>query len=360
MPFDPLARRLLDTAFRGGLAVALYLVFPAFSDVYRLWEREAGNPSFTQIPFEYPPISAFYFEPLTLLPSSRWAVAVNGMIMVGAAMSITWALGRREADGREERVDLRLWMASPALIFLLPVNWDVLVALVCVVGVTALYQSRVGRAGFWLGLGTAFKVFPGAIVIPALPLIRGLRKRILFLALGGVSLVGSYLVYRLVEPDNWRFHLDFASKRGDIQSTIWGLLDRFLAFIGLTISGELVNVLSSVSLFLALLLIMWWVARTRPTFAEVASVAIIALLTFNKVFKPQYILWVLPFLAWAGAQGLKVRVAEAATIVQFGVIYLGVTSFVYPVHTAVRVAALVWIAVEIIRSAAERAATAPS
>lgn len=342
-------RHIFDTAFRGGLSVVLYLVFPAFSDVYRLFEREAGNPDFTPIPFEYPPVSAFFFEPLTLLPSSRWAVAVNGLAMVAAAAAITWLLTRRSGTVHGEDPDVRLWVASPALILLLPINWDALVALIGVLGVVALCENRQALSGFWHGIGTAFKIFPGAVVLPVLPLINGWRRRLLFLGLGLVSLVGIYLVYALVEPE-WAFHLDFASQRSDIQSTVWGIVDEILALFGGQLSGDAINALSALTVTGSLLLIAWWAARTRPSFAQVAAVALIALVTFNKVFKPQYILWVIPFLAWVEAGRFKVRVAEAATIVQFAVIYLALPAFIYPIHTGIRVAALSWVAADILRS----------
>ena len=341
-------RNMFDTAFRGGLSVVLYLIFPAFSDIYRLWERASGSPGWTQIPFEYPPISAFYFEPLTLLPSSRWAVAVNGIVMVAAAVVITWVLGRYEFE--RTRPDVGLWIASPALLLFLPINWDVLVALVCVAGVLALYRDRAALAGFWSGLGTAFKIFPGAVVLPVIPLIDGWRKRIIYLVLGLAALVGSYLLYFVVEPDDWLFHLDFAAERGDSRSTVWGVLDSLFGVFGGSFPEGAVNLSSIAALVVSLLLITWWAARARPGFAEVAAISIIALLTFNKVFKPQYILWVLPFLAWIGVDRLKTRIAEWATLSQFAVIYVAaLPAFIYPIQAAVRVVALAWIAVEIVR-----------
>lgn len=348
-------RHLVDTAFRGGLSVALYLAFPAFSDVYRLWERELGaDPRFTRIPFEYPPVSAFFFEPLSWLPSSSWAVAVNGLIMVAAAVAITWALIRRTNRFTETAPEIRMWVASPALLLFLPINWDVLVALTAVLGVAALYTNRSAVAGLWHGIGAAFKVFPGVMVLPFLPLIDTWRRRFKFLVWGFVALLASYLTYSFVEPHTWLFHLEFASDRRDIDSTIWGILDRVYDAAGANLSNGAINILSTLSLAVALLLITWWAARRRPSFAEVAAVAVIAMLTFNKVFKPQYILWALPFLAWISVDRLKVRVAESATVVQFAVIYFALPGFIYPIHTAVRVISLGLVAADILRSGSTR------
>lgn len=350
-------RQLLDTAFRGGLSIALYMAFPAFSDVYRLWEREAGNPSFTPIPFEYPPVSAFYFEPLKLLASSRWAVAVNGFVMLAAAIAITWLL-TRVADPRDDiGPDPRLWVASPALLFFMPINWDVLVALVAVVAIAALYDEREALAGLWSGIGTAFKIFPGAFVLPILPLIRRWRRRILFLGAGLVSLLLPYVIYAGMEPDTWSFHLQFASERSDIRSTVWGVIDWLAGIFGAHLTDGGVNALSAISIGVGLVALTWWVSKRKPTFAEVAALALIVMLTFNKVFKPQYILWVIPFLSWVRADLLRTRVAETATVVQFATIYWALPTFLYPLQAAVRVVALGWIALDIVKSASRRRAS---
>lgn len=344
-------RSLIDTAFRGGLAVALYAAFPAFSDIYRLWERDAGlNSEWTQIPFEYPPISALYFEPFTYLPSSTWAVVVNGLIMATAAVAVTWVLIRAAKSSAQVDVDIQLWVASPALLLFLPINWDVLVVLVAILGVVALNQSRPAGAGVWHGIGTAFKIFPGAVVLPVLPVVEGWRRRIMFLATGLAALGASYLAYWSIEPEDWRFHLDFASLRTDIDSTVWGVLERLLEVFGMGLSIDVVNLVSTLSMVVALSAVTLWAAKVKPTVAELAAVAIITLLIFNKVFKPQYVLWVIPFIAWVRADRIKMRVVEAMTIVQFAVAYFALPTLIHPFHTIVRVSALAWMAADIVRA----------
>lgn len=350
-PVEPSPRRLLlDSAFRGGLGVGLYLAFPAFSDVYRLWERSAGNPRFAASAFEYPPISALYFWPLTFLPSSRWAVFVNGGVMVASAMAITWLLARWASERGGITSDLRIWVASPALMLLLAVNWDVLVTLIAVLGVVALYQSREARSGFWIGLGTAFKVFPGIIVLPALPLLEGWRRRIMYLLAAGVVLGLSYALYAWLKPDEWLFHLDFASQRTDIDLTIWDLVNRALRPFGVSLSLGLVNTMSTAALAVAVVLTTTWAHLTKPSFARVAAVAIIALLVLNKVFKPQYVLWVIPFLAWVGASRWKVRALEAVVLLQFAAIYFSLPQAIFPLSTVAGVMAFCLLAYDLIMS----------
>jgi len=348
---------LWETGFRGGLAVLLYLAFPAFSDVHRLWERDAGlNLGWPTGAFEYPPLSALYFEPLTLLPSSRWAVAVNGLVMALAAVAVTWALAR-VAETLHNDVNIRMWVASPALLLFLPINWDVLVVLIALLGVIALYRSRTVVSGALHGAGTVFKIFPGAVVLPVLPLIDGWRKRAMFLASGFVVVAFAYLGYMWLDPDGWRFHLDFASTRVDIESTIWGVFDSVAGFFGGELPIDVINVISTAAIVLALLVLTIWVARVRPSYAEVAVLAITALLVLNKTFKPQYVFWVLPLYAWLALSRAKVRVVEIAAIVAFVVVYFEVPKWINPIETAVRVTFLVLLASDVIRARARRSAT---
>jgi uncharacterized membrane protein len=345
---DPKRSYLLDTTVRGLLAVGLYVSFPAFSDIYRLWERFAGNPAFSPSPFEYPPLSALYFEPLKLLPSSRWAVLVNGLVMTTAAVAVTWLLFSFARRTGPERPDVGLWAASPALLFLLPINWDVLVILVAALGVLALYRSEAVRSGAWLGLGTAFKVFPGAAVIPVLPLITGWKKRLAFLVSAAAALAVPYVVYQILQPDTWRFHLQVAAERGDIGSSVWGVFDWLAGLLGFDLPLSAINVAAAVSLVVGLLAVTIWAARSRPSFARVAALAVVVFVIANKVFKPQYVLWPLPFLAWSGIRRGKVRAAEATAIAQFGLIYLTAPTVWLTWIAAVRVVILAAVARDLI------------
>lgn len=343
-------RQLIDTAFRGLLSVALFAAFPAFSDIYRLWRRQAGVVPGELAPeaFEYPPIAALVFEPLTWLPSARWAVVVNGLVMVLAAVAVTWLIYRHTEPGLSP--DTRLWVASPALLFLLPMNWDVAVALTSVLGLSLLIGQSESKAGLTFGIGSAWKIAPGSLVLPVLPLIHGWRRRIAFLVAGGVTVVLSYAAYIVLQPDIWRIHLDFASSRSDYQPTIWGGLEAVLSFFEVDLSLTAVNVLSAAAVALGLIAATVWTAMKRPRFAEAAAVAMSLFLLFNKIFKPAYVLWLIPLLALAGSKRANVRVLEAAVLLSFAVVFFpAVPDWLLPIGATVRILMLAVVVWEILR-----------
>lgn len=347
-PLSDSRRQLVDTAFRGLLSVALFAAFPAFSDIYRLWRRQAGVVPGELAPeaFEYPPIAALVFKPLTWLPSARWAVVVNGLVMVVAAVAVTWFIQRHTERGLSP--DTRLWVASPALLFLLPMNWDVAVALTAVLGLSFLIAQSESKAGLTFGAGFGWKIAPGSLVLPVLPLINGWRRRIAFLFGGGITVIVSYGAYVLFRPDGWQTHLDFASSRTDYQPTIWGGLDAVLSFLGVDLSLTTVNVVSGASVALALIGATAWTAVKRPTFAESAAIAMSLFLLFNKIFKHAYILWLIPLLALAGTKRLRVRILEVAVLVSFAAVFFPVMpQWLTPISAAVRTLVLVFVITEI-------------
>jgi uncharacterized membrane protein len=344
------ARRtqLLETAFIGLLSVGLYAAFPAFSDIYRLWRRQAGVVPGELAPeaFEYPPLAAVFWEPLSMLPSARTAVVVNGLLMVGAAVAVTWLL-QRSNDGPRPPLP-RLWVASPALLFFLPINWDVAAALMVMAGLALLASQKAASAGAMFGGGMALKIFPGSLFLPLLPLIEGRKPRLRFLGSGFVVVAAAYATYVVARPDIWRIHLDLAASRSDYQTTVWALLDWALDHLGIPLTVSSINLMSLLITSLGLMVLTLWVYRRRPTFGEAATLAIIVFILFNKVFKPQYVLWVVPLLALIGAKRTTTRTLEFAAITEFATIYFTLPLLLAPVAAAVRIGALVVLSREIV------------
>lgn len=347
-------RYVVDTLIIGVLSVVLYAVFPPFSDIYRLWRREAGMGIYGGMgpgEFEYPPLAALYFGPLSHLPSSRWAVIVNGLVMVIAAVWVTRLLLRVARMPSGENVDVRMWAISPGLLLFLPINWDVVVVWMALAAVLALQSQRHLTSGSLLGAGTSLKVFPGALFLTLVPLINGWWNRFRFLASGFLFLVASYTAYTIARPETWRIHLDFAASRDDFESSLWGVLDWIGSIFGIGMSLSVVNRLSAVAVMVSLIAVTLWTWSTRPTFAQAAALTLIAFLLFNKVFKPQYVLWVLPFLAWNGSNRQTVRLVEFTAIAHIAVTYFPLPSVIVQIAAAVRTVALWVLGIAIARQA---------
>lgn len=331
------------------LSVGLYAVFPAFSDVYRLWRRQAGVVPGELAPdaFEYPPVAAAIWEPFTWLPSARSAVVANGILMVLAAVGVTWLLQRYHEEGLSP--DRRIWIASPALLILLPMNWDVGVAFTVISGLALLVSTSTSTAGVSLGVGLAWKISPGSLVLPLLPLIADRRRRATFLVTGVLTVGAAYTAFILLKPNIWQIHLDFASSRADYQQTIWGGVDWVVSLLGFDMSGGAINIMSTIAVIVSLLALTIWVGRHHPTFAEAATLAMTLFVLFNKVFKPAYVLWLIPLLALAGTRRTSARAIEAGALIYFAVVFFPLPGWLAPVAAGVMIIALALVVIEVAR-----------
>ena len=344
---------LLDTAVRGLLGTALFAVVPFVSDIYRLWRRHAGMVpgGFGPEEFEYPPLAALYWEPISGLISARWAVVANGLIMTAAAMAITWLLVL--AKHRGGYPDIHIWAASPALIFFLPIGWDTAVALVALTGVGLACFHRYRSAGALIGLGAVFKVFPGALFLPILPLLPGNRDRKRLGLTGLAVVVVSYAAYMIAMPEVWFLHIEFASGRG-YWGTIWSPIAEIAGQIGLASTNDAIALLSSIAFLGALIGLTIWTASRRPTIGEAAVLATLAFLLINKVFMPQYVLWALPLMALVRVPRTLARILVYAAAVQLAYVYLPIDGAAMEIAFIARTASLVALGVTVIKRTAKR------
>ena len=216
-------------------------------------------------------------------------------------------------------------------------------------GAIAIAEVHPARGGGWHGVGTAFKVFPGAMVLPAVAWIRGWRNRVLYLAAAALGLIVPYALYLWLEPESWSFHLESASSRTDFESSIWGVLAELSGAFGLEVDVGTVNAVSVVVTLALLSFVAVWVSKNHPSLPVALSLGVLAFLATNKVFKPQYVLWLLPFLAWAGVRRRPVRLVEATAIGHFAVVYLLGPPWVLTVLAAIRVVGFGVIAGDLVR-----------
>jgi len=204
-----------------------------------------------------------------------------------------------------------VWAAAPALVLYSVHNWDFLATATVVGAVWAWSRGKIGLAAALLGLGAATKIYPGFFALPLLlerlqardP--RGAAK--VAAGTGGVWLLLN-LPFLLVNPDGWWATYEFQAGRvADLTTNsvwFWGFpdlapatVDRWsFTLIGLAWAGAVTA--------------GWLLGRRtgRYPWIQVSASMLCAFLLFNKVYSPQYVLWLLPFFVlvnvrwgwWAG------------------------------------------------------------
>ncbi len=251
--------------------------------------------------------------------------------------------------------------AAPVLVVTGLINWDLL-AVAAVAG--ALWGWSRGRpwlAGVMVGLGTAVKLYPlfllGALLVVAL------RRRSLpgfFRAASGAALAWTAVNAPVwaYGPEGWRGFWSFNADRGPDLGSLWLVA----AHAGRAAAPATVNVVSSVlfaAVCLAVLLLGLRAARP-PRIAQLALLVLLGFLLVNKVYSPQYVLWLLPLAVLARPRWRDLLVWQAGELVYVAMVWLylggytassvsGGQDVAYSVAIMVRVAAQLFLAGVVVR-----------
>jgi uncharacterized membrane protein len=250
---------------------------------------------------EYPVLTMWYMRLAAWIGHGYTAFFyVNVVGLAAAALATSWAL-YRIAGARA-----LYFAAAPTLLIYAFMNWDLLAVGLAAAGTLAFFRKRDGLSGLLLGLGAAAKLFPGLLVLPFV-LARLRAGERMQAAILGLSAAGTYAVvnvpFALVAPHQWATFFRFNTARPVDWDSLW-----FISCHGLRassapcgLSPDLVNTLS-VMLFVAVAVALW-IARSirQPDFPAwtFAFPLLVVFLLANKVYSPQYGLWLLPWFALA-------------------------------------------------------------
>lgn len=279
-----------------------------YSDIIPLYHTEQlseGRFPYLEAPNEYPVGTGLFMAAAAWPVRGFQAFFLSNVLLLSILGGVTsvalyLAVGRRA-----------LYFAlAPTLLVYAFVNWDLLAVALATLGTLAYLRRRPVASGILLGLGAAAKIYPALLVVP---FVAGrLRERRpdegIHLAW---SAAGTWLVvnlpFMLLAPRNWFEFFRFNSLRPVDWDSLWFsachrlLGDPFWSSrpgCGRTAEVNLLSLLA----FLALAGLLWWLrARREPDFPRwtLGFPLIVAFLLTNKVYSPQYSLWILPWFALA-------------------------------------------------------------
>ena len=284
-----------------------------------------------------------------------------GFLLVTSAFSAALALilVRLLVDHSGRRV----WFAifSPAFVLYALHNWDLLALVPAVAGVLAFDDERDVSAGVLIALGACAKVFP-AVFLP--PLIarraseRGWRAARPLAASAALTTAILNLPFALGSWRGWTYAFRFQGRRGITWGTLWSVPGH-LPFIGPDLalrSAHTANVLSVAALLVGTALLCIVAVRRQLPAVAIGAAATGLFLIVNKVYSPNYDLWLVPWLALLPvARTRRIALGACATavfVVVFGYFHApiprGFTERVLPflvVARAVAIAGLIATAV---------------
>ena len=235
---------------------------------------------------------------------------------------------------RDRPWDALGFVAAPTLVLTGLVNWDVL-AVACVAGAFwAWARGRPLLAGAMIGLGTATKLYPlfllGALLVVAI------RRRLI--SGFALALAGAVLTWALVNLpplmyglDGWKRFWAFNSERGPDLGSLWLVA----ANAGHTASAHTVNVVSWLVFLTVCAGVLVLGLRTAhvPRIPQLALLILVGFLVVNKVYSPQYVLWLLPIAALARPRWRDLLVWQAGEVFYFAMVWMHLGGFTEPATT---------------------------
>ena len=349
-----------------------------YTDIYPLWYAEGldqGKRPYIDHPVEYPVLTgAQMYVADRVMRALPGAPSATGFFHVNAAIGaalLVWAFAMLRGMGLPRERLLRFLLA-PAVVAYAFMNWDPLAVALCVAAVAAHRRGDDVEAGVFAGLGAAAKLFP-AFLVPLVMVARWTQGRRKDALTHGAVAAGTWLVVNLpvmiAAPDGWRRFLELNRVRPADWDTLWLFVQRMDWWQP---SVPLINALSAVLFVAGAAALVWAGARNRPPerYWELLLPVLAWFLLANKVYSPQFSLWLIPLMALA-LPSTPAFVAFAVTdamvfLTRFP--YLGGEGGLdpapgYPLFAAVlllRAIALVWVIVSAVRGDPHGAVAPPA
>ena len=206
--------------------------------------------------------------------------------------------------------DAALVAASPLVIFQIFTNFDALATAFAMGGLLAWARRKPVLAGVLIGLGAAAKLYPLLFLGPMLVL--GIRTgRLGALARTAVAAAATWLLVNLpvllLFPRGWSEFFRLNTRRGDDMDSLYNVVKSFTGWrgfdpkLGFWEPPAVLNTVVAV-LFVLCCAAIAYVALTapqRPRVAQLAFLVVAVFLLTNKVWSPQFSLWLVPLAVLA-------------------------------------------------------------
>ncbi|MET3720202.1 MULTISPECIES: glycosyltransferase 87 family protein [unclassified Arthrobacter] len=217
--------------------------------------------------------------------------------------------------------DAAMVALAPGIVLAGTINWDLWAVGLLAVGMLCFARGRLVLAGLLFGLAAATKPYT-ALILAAIFLlsVRTGRMRAFLITAGAAA--AAWLAVNapaaLANPTGWGYFFGSTQSREAGYGSVWfayNLVARRLRWQ--VLDPAVINVLALATFLLACAAVacVAWTAARRPRLAQLAFLLVAALILTNKVYSPQFVLWLIPllalarprwrdFLVWQGIEGL--------------------------------------------------------
>ncbi|WP_232004725.1 glycosyltransferase family 87 protein [Mycobacterium sp. ACS1612] len=283
--------------YDGNIAVR-YMEYPVLTGIYQYVSMALAKT--------YTAVTKLVSVPLIAEVVMFFNIAAFGLAL--AWLVTVWASAR--LAGQRRVWDAAMVAASPILIFQAFTNFDALATAFATGALLAWARRKPWLAGALIGLGVAAKLYPLLLFVPMVLLaLRTGRMRDVGKA--AVATVVTWLVVNLpimvLFPRGWSEFFRLNTRRGDDMDSLYNVVKSFTGWggfdqhLGFWQPPTILNTVSA-ALFVACCVGIGYVvltAKQRPRLVQVAFLVVAAFLLTNKVWSPQFSLWLVPLAVLA-------------------------------------------------------------
>lgn len=257
---------------------------------------------------------------LTVQREVRIFVIINALGFALLAIATAWLLSRVNP---RRPWDAAIFALSPALLLTGTINWDLLPVALVAAALWAWATDRPILTGVLIGLGTATKLYPLFLLGGLLVICLRERRLADFARMSGVAVVVWALTNApayLASPKDWKVFWTFNSERTADLGSIWLVIDQAGDF---AIAASTINQVSWVffALWCAGVFLLGMRAPMTPRLAQLAFLIVAGFLLVNKVYSPQYVLWLLPLAVLARPRWRDLLIWQAGEIFYFASVW---------------------------------------
>ncbi len=269
-------------------------------DIWYVFDHYVGKGF--PFPVEYPALMRVFVQLVNTATTENYEKYLWTTIYfllpfaVGCTLIISAVL---QEEGRSEKNLWIFWLCAPSFLVCGITNYDFVPLFTLLLGLYLAWHDRPVLGSCLLGMGTAFKVFPAFF----LPLIMIQKKDVKGMLKSVGAFLGTWLFFNLpymlldrkgfsgwLYPYKWQSTCNYAKSAED--GAIWWPLFKFTG----SSSGSITLLLITVAIGIVI-----WKAIPRKNYRDEIwqwgrGIALIFLF-FDRIYSPQYHLYLLPFLA---------------------------------------------------------------
>jgi uncharacterized membrane protein len=266
---------------------------------------------------EYPVLTMYFMRVAAWIGGSTaagffTANAILLWICAAATVTFLYMLGTKA-----------IWFAlAPTLLIYAFMNWDLFAVALATGALVAFARRHDGTAGMLLGLGAAAKFYPAMLLLPLIAQRVQDREPDAAIRLGWTT-AGTWLLvnapFAIASPSSWWTFFRFNSVRPADWDSLWYIGCAHVHAAAVCGHTSRINALSIVLFSGSFGLVWFWKRRRDPGFARwtLAFPLLVLFLVFNKVYSPQYGLWLLPLFALSSLDVRAFLAFEAADVAVF-------------------------------------------